>query len=312
MTNQGTVIRRWRGFALHELALTGLGFGTAVAILAVNRRVSPILVEVCAASGVYASIIFACRERKGKMIERIRFLGSFAFAFWFYCAVARITPALKTPLRDEALLRIDEAIFGHTPAVRCEGLAVPWLTDLMSILYMTYLVYLLGAVTHASVVAGASSENLGAHLFTGFAAGFIGYLLVPAVGPAQAFPHLFNVPLLGGLPTRINAQVVSMGSSRYDVFPSLHVLITCILLDYDWRHYRLRFWIMVGPCLGLLLSIVYLRYHYGADIIAAFVLFLVLRITLFRRDQGSVSLLHGSAAEIRPCLNGQHASTMDR
>lgn len=306
------MIRRWRGFAFHELVLTGLGFGTAVAILAVNRRVSPILVELCAASAIYASVIFACRGREEKMIERVRFLGSFAFAFWFYCAVARVTPALKIPLRDEALLRIDEAIFGHTPAVRCEGLAVPWLTDLMSIFYMTYLVYLLVVVAHASVVSGARSEHLGAHLFAGFAAGFIGYLLVPAVGPVHAYPHLFNAPLVGSLPTRINALVVSMGSSRYDVFPSLHVLITCILLDYDWRRYRLRFWIMAGPCLGLLLSTVYLRYHYGADVVGAFILFLVLRITLFRRDPGSVSFPHGNAAEMRPCLNGNRASTMDR
>lgn len=298
MTNEGHAIPKWSGFALHELVLTGLGIGTTVTILAVNHRLSLILFEVCVATGIYASVIFACRGLKGRIVERIRFLGSFAFIFWFYCAVACITPALKTPLHDEALLRIDESIFGHTPAVRCEGIAAPWLTDLMSIFYMTYLVYLFWVVAHAAVVSGAISENLGACLFVGFAAGYAGYLLVPAVGPAHAFPQLFSVPLLGGLPTRINAQVVSTGSSRYDVFPSLHVLITCILLDYDWRHYRLRFWIMAGPFIGLLLSTVYLRYHYGADVVAAFVFFLVLRITLLRRNRGSASLPHESAAEI--------------
>jgi PAP2 superfamily len=298
MTNQGHVIRKWGGFAFHELALTGLGFGTAVTIFAVNRRFSPIFFEVCVALVIYASVIFSCRGRKGKMVERIRFLGSFAFTFWFYCAVARITPALKTPLRDEALLKIDETIFGRTPAVCCERMAVPWLTDLMSIFYMTYLVYLFVVVAHASVSPGASTENLGTRLFAGFAAGYAGYLLVPAIGPAYAYPHLFSAPLLGGLPMRINEQVVSNGSSRYDVFPSLHVLITCILLNYDWHHHRLRFWIMTGPCLGLLFSTVYLRYHYGADVLAAFVFFLVLWIALSRREQGRVSLPSGNAAEI--------------
>jgi membrane-associated phospholipid phosphatase len=101
--------------------------------------------------------------------------------------------------------------------------------------------------------------------------------MVPAVGPARAYPELFNAPLVGGHPTRLTAEVVAAGSSVYDTFPSLHVLITCILLDHDWRHVRQRFWIMLLPSLGLMASTIYLRYHYGVDVIAGFLLFLALR-----------------------------------
>ncbi|HMJ67231.1 MAG TPA: phosphatase PAP2 family protein, partial [Candidatus Binatia bacterium] len=73
-------------------------------------------------------------------------------------------------------------------------------------------------------------------------------------------------------------------------FPSLHVLITCILLDHDSRHVRWRFWTMVIPALGLLISTIYLRYHYGVDVLVAFVLFLVLRTTFLKVERREVRL----------------------
>jgi membrane-associated phospholipid phosphatase len=39
---------------------------------------------------------------------------------------------------------------------------------------------------------------------------------------------------------------------------------------------------MALPSLGLLLSTIYLRYHYGVDLLAAFLLFLALRQTLLK------------------------------
>ena len=116
----------------------------------------------------------------------------------------------------------------------------------------------------------------------GFAVGFAGYLLVPALGPARAYPELFRGPLPGGNVARMISELVAAGSSGYDVFPSLHVFITCILLDHDWRKVRSRFWMLVIPSLGLLMSTVYLRYHYGVDVLAGFLLFIALRQTFLK------------------------------
>ncbi|HEY7423430.1 MAG TPA: phosphatase PAP2 family protein, partial [Gemmataceae bacterium] len=62
-----------------------------------------------------------------------------------------------------------------------------------------------------------------------------------------------------------------------DVFPSLHVLITLILLDHDRRFVPRRFRFMMLPAAGLMLATVYLRYHYVVDLAAGFGLFLLLR-----------------------------------
>ena len=147
---------------------------------------------------------------------------------------------------------------------------------------MMYLVYLCLAVVHAARAGDSASKRLSVYLFTGFTLGFVGYLLVPAVGPLHAYPELFHQPLPGGALTGLGNNAVTGGSSVYDVFPSLHILITCILLDHDWRHMRRRFWVMAVPSLVMVLSTVYLRYHYGVDILAGFLLFLALRQTFLK------------------------------
>ena len=154
--------------------------------------------------------------------------------------------------------------------------ARPWLTDLFSAGYLSYLAYLHIALVRAFFSPLASLHRLTAPLFNAFAAGLLGYLLVPAVGPAAAQPDAFAAPLTGGTLTRINETVVSRGSSLYDVFPSLHVLVTCVLLDHDRRAAPRRFRLMLLPAGLLFTSTLYLRYHYAVDLAGGFALFLVL------------------------------------
>jgi hypothetical protein len=192
-------------------------------------------------------------------------------------AVARITPALGTPLRDEPLWAIDRAMLGETPAVLWQDHARPWLTELFSAAYLSYLVYLHLALGCAFLAPIAGLDRLAGPLMTAFAVGLLGYLLVPAVGPAAAHPGAFAAPLTGGVVTWINDTVVARGSSVYDVFPSLHVLVSCVLLDHDRRAAPRRFLLMLLPAGLLFASTLYLRYHYAIDLVAGLVLFVVLR-----------------------------------
>lgn len=291
----GFPIRRRHPLETHEVALIALGVCTTLALLLASSPSNGVLIEVIVASTLYGSVLaWPARTKR----FRIRFLASYTFVVWFYTAVARITPALGLALRDGPLLAIDERLFGKTPAILCERAATAWLTDVMCVCYLTYHVYLCIAVAYAALVASTARRQLSAYLFTGFVIGFAGYLLVPAIGPALAFPELFKDPLPGGVPTRLISELMAVGSSRYDTFPSLHVLITCILLDHDFRYVRRRFWIMLGPALGLLISTIYLRYHYGVDVLVAFVLFLVLRTTFLKVERREVTLSERNQATI--------------
>lgn len=270
-------------FETHELLLAALGIGTAIA-LGLRNQFGFVSMEVIGLLILYLSTVWVSSGRLDPLSQRVRLFSSFVFVLWFYCAVARITPALGIALRDRTLLAMDQALFGKTPAVFCERVAAPWLTDFLSLCYLTYHFYLGMAVLLGLQNLNAAARRLCAYLFTTFAVGFVGYLLMPAVGPANAYPNLFAAPLPEGMLGRFIGALVAKGTSGYDVFPSLHILITCVLLDHDWRHVRTRFWMMIGPSLGLMASTIYLRYHYGVDLIAGFLLFLALRQTFLKAN----------------------------
>jgi hypothetical protein len=215
----------------------------------------------------------------------MRLAVNYLFTFWFYGATSRITQALGTSTFDGSLLRCDEWLFGKTPAVSLEAVARPWLTDLLSACYLSYLIYLQIVVVWAFRQTQYVIERFGASVFAGFAAGFLSYLLLPALGPGAAFPALFSLSFHGGILAATNDWVVTRGTAIYGTFPSLHLLMTMLLLDNDWSVCRKRFWIMLGPSIGLAVSTMYLRYHYATDLLAAVAYFLVIHAVFKRYDQ---------------------------
>jgi hypothetical protein len=293
------LIRQWRRLRFHELTLIGLGVGTSVALLGDRSTGRMVFWETFGVTILYGLVLGSNGTRNIVWDQRIRFLASFGFVLWFYCAVNRITPALGIHLCDATLLGIDQSIFGVTPSVALEKCARKWLTDLLSICYLTYHAYIGIAIWHAVRSFGeredlveanpshpnnevgnalgrlAAGQELGPYLFASFAFGFALYLLVPAIGPEFAYPTLFHHPLPQSTISRTIGTIIAKGSSRYDVFPSLHVTITCVLLDYDWRHLRRRFFIMILPAAGMILATVYLRFHYGIDLVAGVGLFVL-------------------------------------
>jgi hypothetical protein len=273
----------WRGstFYPHEWAFFCLGSCTFLVTWWRSGSLSGIPLEAGLATALYGCVVAGLRKANDAW-QKIRLLASYGFLVWFYFSVARLAPAVGAPVQDEALYALDRALFRETPAVYLQSLIMPWLTDLLSACYLSFHVYLQLAVLHLLWRRLDAAVRLSIYLFTSYAIGFCGYLLVPAMGPWKAFPQLFSIPLAGGVMTQLNAWVVAQGSSVYDVFPSLHVLVTFVLLDHDWREVRSRFWVMLVPTLGLVVATIYLRYHYAVDLLAGGALFLILRRALAR------------------------------
>jgi hypothetical protein len=254
-----------------------VGAATFVALASRAGPAHPVTIEVGLATMCYAALVTALR-RPDTLQQKLRVVAAYGYVLWFYLAVARITPALGTPLRDAELYAADCALFGETPAVSWQPYTRAWPTEVFSAAYLSYHGYLHLALIHGLLQTPAYLERLAAPLMRAFAVGFAGYLLVPAVGPVAALSGAFSTPLPGGAVTRLNDALVAHGSSVYDVFPSLHVLVTCVLLDHDWQAARRRFWLMLLPAGLLVASTLYLRYHYAIDLIAGLALFLVPRL----------------------------------
>jgi len=189
------------------------------------------------------------------------FLGlyeSFQAAMW-----RDVHPAL----RDPALLRIDRALFGETPAFVLQRFEKPWLTTALAFCYLLHLVL---PPVLATVLYIHDRLAFRAFLLTILVAsiiGFAGYAAVPAVGPGSYYADAFAHPLAGSVSRGVLAIVDAARAPR-DVFPSLHIAISTLVLLFARRAGRAWFWLMLPLVMGNWMATVYLRYHYMIDVIA--------------------------------------------
>ncbi|MCG3133528.1 MAG: hypothetical protein HMLKMBBP_00706 [Planctomycetes bacterium] len=105
--------------------------------------------------------------------------------------------------------------------------------------------------------------------------GYLGYLLLPAVGPHLHFEEAaWRAHLEGdfiGPMIRMRYEVHD-GHPPRDAFPSLHTANAVTLLLMAWRHDRRVLAVVAVPMLGLVGATMYLRYHYATDVIAGVIL----------------------------------------
>ena len=265
----------WPLWQRHEVILGLLGGLTTAVLAVVSGPMHPSTRHVLLATILVGFSFCFVGTHAAAGWQKARLLAACSFVFWFYFAIETIVPSLKRPTYDLTLLRIDEQIFGQTPAVVLQKWSSTWFNEAMSGCYLFYLVYLYVCLGHAFLMPLPRTRHFVDWLTCVYAAGLVGYLLVPAVGPQRAFPELFDTALEGPLLTPLNLSIVSNGSSVYDAFPSLHVLITCTLLKFDRQYCRWRFYLMLLPTVGIFTSAIYLRYHFAIDLIAGGALYVV-------------------------------------
>lgn len=254
-----------------EWLLATLGVFTALALLGTCG--------LCVISGaaVGAGMAYAVGIAMFPPLGRGRLLLNYVAVWTFYAGSTRVTEALGFPLWHAQLLAWDRVLFGETPSIIVQGRFPGWVNDLCSLGYLSYHVYLHWVLIDALWRSDAWRAAYSRAILCGFGIGFWGYLLTPASGPSVAFPELFTHPLMGGGATWLNEAVVGNLGSKYDAFPSLHILVTGLLLATDWHWHRTRWKIMVAPSLVLVASTLVLRLHFAVDLLAGAALFACLR-----------------------------------
>lgn len=227
------------------------------------------------------------RRRPSATAWRVRLAGYLVLMNLAYFRLATVFAVTGGVRRDAALRRVDTTLFGAPLPLLFDGPHSPLLGDLLSGCYLLLFPYLaVACLRHVARWRIAPRDAVRFHegLFTVYAIGFVGYLFVPAQGMWLDAPAAFAHPIGGGWLTALNARVVAAGSNRVDVFPSLHVAVSAFVLAFDRRTARWRARRYALPALGLWLSTVYLRYHYGVDVVAGFATATVGLAVAFRRS----------------------------
>ena len=234
-----------------------------------------ILLRFALMGGFLALIVFLER-RSARLPPAIQVVVDFypaAFIPFVFESLGPLIAAARGPARDDLLIAADRLLFGTDVTVWLERFARPWLTDLF---YLCYASYYFQSLALGAVLWKRSHAETRRYIFTlsfCYFVSYIGYFLVPALGPRFSLASLQTVvlevtPLSRGIATTINL----LERTKYDVFPSGHTMITATVLLVAFRRSRTAFWVLLPFGVGLILSTVYCRYHYVVDVLAGLVL----------------------------------------
>jgi len=213
------------------------------------------------------------QRRPTPMRWRVRVLFFAGISTGSYMSMREAIPAMYGSAAFEAdgLLRsLDKALTGgHLDFVLVAG-NYPLLVDLFTGCYLFFFYYLIAGPSYYYFTDLNLFRKIGVGIFSVYGLGYLGYILVPAIGP-----YVMLGVREGSLFGEAGNLFVINHTNGFDAFPSIHFGATFFLLAFDWWHYRRRFWLLLLPTLGLWVATVFLRYHYFVDLFGGLVIALV-------------------------------------
>lgn len=176
---------------------------------------------------------------------------------------------------DDLLINIDYMIFKVHPTIALERFISPVLTEILQFAYTSY--YFLPVILGVALKIKGKEAEFDRTIFLillCFFLSYIGYFFVPAVGPRYTMNHLQGTELHGiFLRDKIDGILNSLEGIKSDAFPSGHTAVTLVVLYAAYKFQKNLFWFFLPVVMALLVSTVYLRYHYVIDVIAGILLF---------------------------------------
>jgi membrane-associated phospholipid phosphatase len=177
----------------------------------------------------------------------------------------------ELPARDQWIIDFEHFLIGQNPLLLLEPFIRPSVTKIMVVFYLAFLLYPPILLMYL-LISGKVGEMrqftlaLSIALFIGYS----GYLLIPAVGPAVFLADDFTVSLWKNTPQTYAdvLRAIDLNRTPKDCFPSMHACLSLLCLLHARRFSRGLFFLFLPGITGLLLSTLYLRYHYVSDVIA--------------------------------------------
>jgi membrane-associated phospholipid phosphatase len=223
------------------------------------------------AIAILATAFYRTRVGQARHGFYLSVVASVIAVFQVFNSLGVLIASLHASTFDSLLIAIDHALFGVHPTVWMERLIDPTLSALLQFAYISY--YLiplsLGLVLIARGRFGAFEEVLFGILLC-FYLSYVGYLLVPAIGPRFTLSHLQTGDLqLSPFIAKIQEVLNALEKNKTDAFPSGHTAVSLMCLYYAWKEREKALCAVFIPVVtGLIISTVYLRYHYVIDVIA--------------------------------------------
>ena len=282
---------------LHTLTTSDLATVTFLALLSllnvICASVIPqwFLLAGCNALLIGLIFLFCTRAKSSssRVVKYVRDWYPVPIIFFVFKEMYLMVHPIHPKDFDRLLIDIDRWIFGTDPTRWLAAFSHPAVTEILQISYACYYIILIGVFFELDLEKRHTEYFLGAFLVVyGFYLSYVGYIILPAVGPRFTLHdfHLLNNELPGVFITDALRDFVNAGESipkgvpnaielaQRDAFPSGHTQLTLIIL-YIALTNRLRSrWVLLVVGSLLIISTVYLRYHYVIDVIAGVAFFM--------------------------------------
>ena len=192
-----------------------------------------------------------------------------------FAAFHYLIPSIHPSNIDNTLIKIDFWLLGSNPTVWLERYHYSFLTEILQISYLTFYFLPLLILIPAYVKRKEKLFNeFALVILLGFYISYFGYLIFPALGPRYFLAHLQHIPLVtSNVYNSISSALNGLENIQWDAFPSGHVTIALLYSHYAFKYFRKMFFWTLPIVLLLIVSTVYLRYHYLIDVIAGIALY---------------------------------------
>lgn len=220
-----------------------------------------------------------------------------ALMFVTYKELSFLIPRIHAHDFDATLAALDLRLFGVNPSVWLERLTWPPLTEVLQLTYSSY--YFLPVILGAVLWSRGRFDEFRFWVFVvvlGFYLSYLGYIAVPAIGPRfqASIVTAQTKPLTGVLFfNTIRSALDRVEGITRDCFPSGHTELTLLVLYYAHKLHRKTYWWLLPFGIGIIISTVYLRYHYVVDVFAG----ALLAVTVVLIAQPLYGLLGGKSAQ---------------
>lgn len=223
----------------------------------------------------------------------LRLMISVVICFDIYSNLKAMVPLVHPGLMDDIFYAMDKILFfGNDPYPWIEAHSTPTMLTLMERSYFFFFFFIVFGMTGSYLFGSVRwFERTVAAFIIAYILGLIGYLLFPAVGPAfynETLTYL-QASAGNGLKTKLLTHYIDFCNNpqtatlvRFNglaAFPSLHCAHSVLFMYYLGKKERWMPVILALPLVLLLISTVWLGWHWAVDLIGGLVVvWLTIRI----------------------------------
>jgi membrane-associated phospholipid phosphatase len=217
-------------------------------------------------------------KQKGSFFKFIRYWYIVIGLPFLYYDVGLYVHLIFTDIFDEVILFQEIWAFGTLPNVWLQQYVTPVLTEIMQVSYGVYWITIpLGGSIFYFKHEYDLYERLLHYVTITFFFSYFCFIFFPVAGPRFVLVDQITVSYKGLFLTQLLRGFVQDMGFRGGAFPSSHVAVAVVILIFIW-HFKpkVAMSVFLPLVIALSLATVYGQYHYFTDVLAGFIVGLVI------------------------------------